>query len=258
MMIPDAVRSPRHAAPLRKTASASRSRWGWGLALAIAAHLGIGVALWREPTPLLSSPARGGVTVQLTSMAPHAPAAAEQAHRAAVPPPRPKPSLPARHPGRRAPKRPTSVRGAATAAPAARPPSAARGDLLNRALADVHQQAWQHTSRQYADDTASGVQSALARYRQDWVRGVQQYIDLHFPDTQRDASLIFDVTISRDGQLRALDVIHSTGDAALDALAFKNLRAAAPFRAFDAAMGGRQAITFRQRWVFNQGALLEL
>lgn len=243
--------------PLRR-AAVTRLHRGWLLAGTVALHTIIAAVVWLMPTANLPE-APTSVVLQLAAVhqssapvdvpAPQPPAASPPQ---TLPPSKPKtpPVVPVKH------------RAATHAANSAHPreaatPSLPTGDMLGNALASVHQQNWQDTSQRYAQDSTRGVQSALARYRQDWVRATQTYVDLHFPKTRRDARLTFNVTVDRYGKLVGLDMVHSTGDAALDAQAFKAVRAAAPFRPFDAGMGNRQMLTFQQGWVFNQGALLE-
>lgn len=262
------IRSSGHVlacddAPLRSAVAGKKARYACIVAV-LGVHLVAGAWLWHSPLsspPALPAP----IVVQLASMTPPA-ALKESAATPAVPPPS-RPAAPARSqkkppsssstpstPAKKA-QGTRTVKPAASTSAVAPPPS---GDMLGEALASVHQQGWQATSQRYAEDGASNVQAALARYRLDWVRATQTYVDLHFPKTRRDARLTFDVTVDRRGRLLGLDMVHSTGDAALDAQAFKAIRAAAPFRPFDAGMGNRQTLTFRQGWIFNQGALLEL
>lgn len=243
--------------PLRRAAVTSLHR-GWLLAGVVALHVAIAVGIWKAPVPSVPD-APATVILQLAAkpqpsvpaVTPAPPPAPSLPQPASPPKPKAKPVAPAKH---RAP----ATRATHSARPReAAAPSPPAGDMLGNALASVHQQNWQDTSQRYAQDSTSSVQSALARYRQDWVRATQTYVDLHFPPTRRDARLEFNVTVDRYGKLVGLDMVHSTGDAALDAQAFKAVRAAAPFRPFDAGMGNRQTLTFRQGWVFNQGALLE-
>ena len=246
--------------PLRQAAVANGHR-SWLIAGVVALHIAaVAIGLWSLPRSV-QTPSSLPIVVQIASLPsaqPHPVQPAEPSPPSAVSPPAPvklppRPSKPTVEP-----RHPAATRNARQAKPAeasaVSPPS---GDMLGAALSDIHQQGWQQTSQRYAEDSTGGVQSALARYRQGWVRAVQTYIDLHFPKTRRDARLEFSVTVDRYGKLVGLDMVHSTGDAALDTQAFNAIRAAAPFRPFDAGMGNRQTLTFRQGWVFNQGALLE-
>ncbi|WP_169733986.1 TonB family protein [Zymobacter palmae] len=245
--------------PLRGAASGRVYRL-WCVAGVIVLHVGIVAGLWTMPLPTLTEPSSPIVIQLATVAAPHPRVQPSPADVVPPPPPPTKPTSPQPKTApthRSAPSRASSNGAVHHAQPSVAPTPPAGGDMLGNALADVHQQAWQSTSQRYAQDSASSVQTALSRYRQDWVRATQTYIDLHFPRTRRDARLEFNVTVDRQGRLLGLDMVHSTGDAALDAQAFKAIRAAAPFRPFDAGMGNRQTLTFRQGWVFNQGALLE-
>lgn len=261
------IRSSGHASacdgtPLQSAVARKKTRYLCTAAV-LCGHLVAGTWLWQMP---LSSPPvpPTPIVLQLASVTPAAAPKEPSAAPAASPPSRPvaparaqKPPSSSSKPSAHAKKTQDTraVKPAASTPTVASQPS---GDMLGNALNSVHQQGWQATSQRYAEDNARTVQSALARYRLDWVRATQTYVDLHFPKTRRDARLEFDVTVDRLGRLLKLDMVHSTGDATLDAQAFKAVRAAAPFRPFDAGMGSRQTLTFRQGWIFNQGALLEL
>ena len=246
-------------APLRSAVASKKIRYTCVMAV-LGAHLVAGAWLWQTPlSPPLTPSAP--MVLQLASVAPPAAFKKPAAIPIALHPPRPIAPARSQKPPSSQPKSPVhsqKAHSARTVKPATSAPPSLAGDMLGDALASVHQQGWQATSQRYAEDSASNVQAALARYRLDWVRATQTYVDLHFPKTRRDARLEFDVTVDRRGRLLGLDMVHSTGDAALDAQAFKAVRAAAPFRPFDAGMGHRQTLTFRQGWIFNQGALLEL
>lgn len=253
--------SPAYAydgAPLRSAVASKKIRYACIMTV-LGVHLVAGAWLWRTPLspPLtLSAP----MMLQLASVAPLSAPKKPAAIPVALPSPRPIASARSQKPRSSQPKSPVhpqKAHSARTAKPATLAPPSLSGDMLGDALASVHRQGWQATSQRYAEEGASNVQAALARYRLDWVRATQTYVDLHFPKTRRDARLEFDVTVDRRGRLLGLDMVHSTGDAALDAQAFRAVRAAAPFRPFDAGMGHRQTLTFRQGWIFNQGALLE-
>lgn len=151
---------------------------------------------------------------------------------------------------------PASHANATSKTASSQAPSAS--EMLEGSLSDMSKRGWTQTSERFAEDTAPNVQSALERYRRDWVQRAQRYADMHFPRTDFEGQLLLAVTVTRDGQLARLDVIHSSGNAALDAQALKTIRAAAPFRLFDEAMGNRRSVSFQQRWVFNRGALFEL
>ena len=246
---------------LLRPATVDKRHCGWLISGVVALHLAIAAGIWWLSMPMSATSTSSPVILQLASV----PAPAKPP--APTPPSiSPSPPAPTRRAASSAPSKPdvasAPVRHRHNDRPVSkptpsRPSPPPAGDMLGNALADIHQQGWQSTSQRYAEDSAGNVQSALARYRQDWVRAVQSYVDLHFPKTHRNAQLEFSVTVDRQGRLVGLVMVHSTGDAALDAQAFSAVRAAAPFRPFDAGMGNRQTLTFRQGWVFNQGALLE-
>lgn len=172
------------------------------------------------------------------------------------------PSASPEKPRTKSPQRP-AARHAEKSAPPGTPSSAparkkSAGEMLEGGISELNRSGWAQTSDQFAVDNAPGVESALAQYRQEWVKGVQRYADAHFPKTTFEGVLTLNVTVARDGQLVSLNVLHSTGNAALDAQAMQVIRAAAPFRAFDASMGNRRNFSFQQRWIFNRGALFEL
>jgi protein TonB len=81
--------------------------------------------------------------------------------------------------------------------------------------------------------SANTKEYAYAAYMAAWVARVERIGNLNYPDDARrehvHGDLVLTVALNRDGAIRSVDVIHSSGHKVLDDAAIRIVRLAAPF-----------------------------
>jgi len=81
--------------------------------------------------------------------------------------------------------------------------------------------------------SANTKEYAYAAYMSAWVARVERIGNLNYPDDARrghvHGDLVLTVALNRDGAIRSVDVIHSSGHKVLDDAAIRIVRLAAPF-----------------------------
>ncbi|WP_027350115.1 energy transducer TonB [Halotalea alkalilenta] len=148
------------------------------------------------------------------------------------------------------------TQGAERPGPAASSPPSAR-ELIRQATQQGYASGWNAAADRFARGASSSAErSAEARYIADWTRATQRYIDSfgRIPPGL-DGRLVISVTIGRDGGLRDLRVVQSSGKPELDRIALDIVRASGSFRPFDRELGNRNELSFTRSWLIGQGSL---
>ncbi|MGJ8524269.1 hypothetical protein R84981_002994 [Carnimonas sp. R-84981] len=129
-------------------------------------------------------------------------------------------------------------------------------DLINQVASTASSNGWEQAADRFAAGPATGAQrNAVSRYIAYFTRSVQTYIDLNLgSEASGDALMQLGITVGRDGRLRSVRVIQSTGRADLDRLAVRTIHRAGPFRPFDSGMGSMPELSFSRTWVFGEGS----
>lgn len=127
-------------------------------------------------------------------------------------------------------------------------PVAERRSLMERSLEiaslearlDAQRQAYARRPRVTRITAASTMQSANAWYVQDWVSRVTRVGNLNYPPEARERSIYGDlrmlVSLRKDGTIKAVSILESSGSPVLDDAAIRIVRMAAPFAPFSDEM----------------------
>lgn len=142
-----------------------------------------------------------------------------------------------------------AARGGGQRAPSAR-------QLMNEVVSQASSSGWSQAADRFAQGPSSNAQrNAIERYIAYFTRVVQTYIDMNLHGTASgNAQMELGIRIGRDGHLRQVSVIQSTGRGDLDRLAVKTIHEAGPFRPFDPEMGRLPELNFKRTWVFGEGS----
>lgn len=156
---------------------------------------------------------------------------------------------------REAPQQTQGAERSDATASSSSPPSAR--ELIRQATQQGYASGWNATADRFARGASSSAErSAEARYIADWTRATQRYIDSagRIPPGL-DGRLVISVTVGRDGGLRDLRVVQSSGKPELDRIALDIVRASGSFRPFDRELGNRNELSFTRSWLIGQGSL---
>ena len=107
--------------------------------------------------------------------------------------------------------------------------------------------------------SANTKEYAYAAYMAAWVARVERIGNLNYPDDARrehvHGDLVLTVALNRDGTIRGVDVIHSSGHKVLDDAAIRIVRLAAPFPPIPKGEGIDELYITRT-WQFLPGDIL--
>ncbi|MBF8222562.1 energy transducer TonB [Halomonas sp. 328] len=253
-------------------------RWvAWALAILLHLVLIGAVASWRlAPTPP-EAPPRPSLDVVLVGLPGEAPeqaeaiaAAAQQARgRDAEPAPRARAQAAAASASaggaERAAPAPETLSGSA---PDAAPAPARAEPLPPGSFAAVSEAAGGERGRQ-ARDTGpeaslageedelgqlAAREAAEARYIAAWTRQVEAFGNRHYRlSPALEGQLRIRVVVGREGQLRQIEVVQSSGHPELDQAALTTVRDAGPYPPFDGEMAGLDSLSITRVWRFGKG-----
>jgi len=147
-------------------------------------------------------------------------------------------------------------------------PTKPRPNLLQRSLEiaslearlDVQQQAYSRKPRVLRVTAASTLQSSNAWYVQNWVSKVTRVGNMNYPAEARNSGLYGDlrllVTLRKDGSLKEVLVVQSSGSTLLDDAAIRIVRLAAPYPPFPKEMSRNvDELEIIRTWSFQQRGL---
>lgn len=143
-----------------------------------------------------------------------------------------------------------------------------RPNLLQRSLEiaslearlDAQQQAYSRKPRVLRVTAASTLQSSNAWYVQNWVSKVTRVGNMNYPAEARNSGLYGDlrllVTLRKDGSLKEVLVVQSSGSTLLDDAAIRIVRLAAPYPPFPEEMSRDvDELEIIRTWSFQQRGL---
>jgi protein TonB len=147
-------------------------------------------------------------------------------------------------------------------------PTKPRPNLLQRSLEiaslearlDAQQQAYSRRPRVLRVTAASTLQSSNAWYVQNWVSKVTRVGNMNYPAEARNSGLYGDlrllVTLRKDGSLKEVLVMQSSGSTLLDDAAIRIVRLAAPYPPFPEEMSRNvDELEIIRTWSFQQRGL---
>ncbi|UQG58902.1 TonB family protein [Marinobacter sp. M3C] len=147
-------------------------------------------------------------------------------------------------------------------------PIKSRPNLLQRSLEiaslearlDAQQQAYSRKPRVLRVTAASTLQSSNAWYVQNWVSKVTRVGNMNYPAEARNSGLYGDlrllVTLRKDGSLKEVLVVHSSGSTLLDDAAIRIVRFAGPYPPFPEEMSRNvDELEIIRTWSFQQRGL---
>ena len=147
-------------------------------------------------------------------------------------------------------------------------PTKPRPNLLQRSLEiaslearlDAQQQAYSRKPRVLRVTAASTLQSSNAWYVQNWVSKVTRVGNMNYPAEARNSGLYGDlrllVTLRKDGSLKEVLVVQSSGSTLLDDAAIRIVRLAAPYPPFPKEMSRNvDELEIIRTWSFQQRGL---
>jgi protein TonB len=148
-------------------------------------------------------------------------------------------------------------------------PTKSRPNLLQRSLEiaslearlDAQQQAYSRKPRVLRVTAASTLQSSNAWYVQNWVSKVTRVGNMNYPAEARNSGLYGDLrllaTLRKDGSLKEVLVVHSSGSTLLDDAAIRIVRLAAPYPPFPEEMSRNvDELEIIRTWSFQQRGLI--
>ncbi|ANB16834.1 energy transducer TonB [Dokdonella koreensis] len=146
-------------------------------------------------------------------------------------------------------------------------PEAAQRDALQRRLEMARlAEELQRESQRYAKRpkrkyiSANTREYAYAAYMRAWVARVERIGNLNYPDDARrnklQGEVILTVGLGRDGSLRSVDVIKSSGHKALDEAAERSIHLAAPFPVVPDTDEKIDELYITRTWQFLPGDVL--
>lgn len=107
-------------------------------------------------------------------------------------------------------------------------------------------------------NTAS-TRKADVQYQEIWRRKVMRIGQINYPEEARQQKIFgqlrLAVQIQRDGTLRSVEIIHSSGQKVLDDAAIRIVRMAAPYMPFPPNLKGYDVIEIIRTWRFEPGNL---
>jgi len=127
---------------------------------------------------------------------------------------------------------------------------------LEAQLSDERQQ-YAKRPRVHRLNAASTMRDKGAWYKEEWRRKVERIGNLNYPDEARRqrlyGSLRLLVAINRDGTLREVSVLESSGQPVLDQAALRIVRLAAPFAPFSGDLADIDVLEIIRTWRFQRG-----
>ncbi|SFP65934.1 protein TonB [Geopseudomonas sagittaria] len=106
-------------------------------------------------------------------------------------------------------------------------------------------------------NAASTMRDKGAWYKEEWRRKVERVGNLNYPDAARReriyGSLRLLVSINRDGTLREVQVLESSGHTILDQAALRIVRLSAPFAPFSGDLSDVDVLEIIRTWRFERG-----
>ncbi len=106
-------------------------------------------------------------------------------------------------------------------------------------------------------NAASTLRDKGAWYKEEWRRKIERIGNLNYPDEARRqhiyGSLRLLVAINRDGTLREVSILESSGQAILDQAALRIVRLAAPFAPFTGDLSDIDVLEIIRTWRFERG-----
>lgn len=107
-------------------------------------------------------------------------------------------------------------------------------------------------------NTAS-TRKADVQYQEIWRRKVMRIGQINYPEEARQQKIFgqlrLAVQIQRDGTLKSVEIIHSSGQKVLDDAAIRIVRMAAPYMPFPPKLKGYDVIEIIRTWRFEPGNL---
>ncbi|MBR9871623.1 MAG: energy transducer TonB [Gammaproteobacteria bacterium] len=147
-------------------------------------------------------------------------------------------------------------------------PRAKRKSLMERSLEiaslearlDAQQQAYARKPRVMRVTAASTLKSNNAWYVQDWVGKVTRVGNINYPTEARRAGIYGDlrmlVSIRKDGTIKEVAILQSSGSSVLDDAAIRIVRMAAPFAPFPESMREKaDELEIIRTWSFQKRGL---
>lgn len=127
---------------------------------------------------------------------------------------------------------------------------------LEAQLSDERQQ-YAKRPRVHRLNAASTMRDKGAWYKEEWRRKVERIGNLNYPDEARRqrlyGSLRLLVAINRDGTLREVSVLESSGQPVLDQAALRIVRLSAPFAPFSGDLADIDVLEIIRTWRFQRG-----
>ncbi|TCI11455.1 energy transducer TonB [Dyella soli] len=108
--------------------------------------------------------------------------------------------------------------------------------------------------------SANTKEYAYAAYMRGWVDRVERVGNLNYPNEARRRGLhgdvLLTVTLGRDGSVKAIEVVHSSGQPLLDAAAQRIVRLAAPFPTVPEDKDHIDELNITRTWQFTPNDVL--
>lgn len=132
---------------------------------------------------------------------------------------------------------------------------------MARLAAEVREQSQAYAKRPKKKFISSNTREyAYAAYMKGWVGRVERVGNLNYPDEARRqglyGELVLTVGLNRDGTIKSMDVIKSSGRKVLDEAAKRIVRLAAPFPALPADKNRVDELYITRTWQFLPGNVL--
>ncbi len=147
--------------------------------------------------------------------------------------------------------------------PIQRPTPSFDASMLSAEIASLEAQLSQERElyakrpRVHRLNAASTMQDKGAWYKEDWRKKVERIGNLNYPAQARQqqiyGSLRMLVSINRDGTLREVSVLESSGKPVLDQAALRIVRLAAPFAPFTGDLADVDVLEIIRTWRFESG-----
>lgn len=125
-------------------------------------------------------------------------------------------------------------------------------------MRDLSQQYAKRPKRKYI--SANTREYAYAKYMQAWVNRVERIGNLNYPDEARrrelHGQLVLTVGLKRNGEVKSIDIIQSSGHKLLDEAAIRIVRLATPFAPIPQADEKLDELYVTRTWQFLPGNIL--
>lgn len=132
---------------------------------------------------------------------------------------------------------------------------------MARLAAEIDEQQHAYAKRPRTKFLSANTREyAYAAYMNAWVQRVQRIGNLNYPDEARrrglNGQLILTVVLRRDGSVKHVEVIQSSGHRVLDDAALRIVQQAAPFPAIPQQAGDYDEFNITRTWQFLPGNTL--